>query len=263
MSNEIVKQNTTNVPAYLSQINIGPMGTEDMGTEDTIVPRLKICQPMSQIKQVNNVIRDGEFYNAATGEIFSSGIDFYALLFWRSRIWFSADQKLVGTEIIDHKTKEVKHFGKEIEQIVNNKALYSKGMDVHNYMIALAGNIAIGNPEILICSFQSAAMKASRQMNAQLKSNTLKNIPIYVQQIHATTQITKFAKGSAYMPVFSFPRMATEEEFYRLQALFSQAQDLQGMESVITGEDEVNTETVVKADDILKANERKMDDIPF
>jgi len=248
-----VQTTGSNVPDFLR--TEGDLGTDEIGTQDIIVPRLKVCQAMSTVKQTNEDVRDGDFYNAATGRVYGKEIEFFILLMWRSRIWFNDQMQLIGMEMLDKRTKEVKHIGLEIENIINNKALYDKGIDSHNYMLVMADDLAKGSPEILIYSAQSAAMKTSRQLNSKLAANARGKVPIYGQRIKCAATLQKFSKGSAYMPVFSYPAYATEQEFPVLKQLFEQASSLQGRDDVMTQESPTDRDNPPPKDAPIDAND--------
>lgn len=221
------------LPDYLREIPKGELGTENIGGSDIIIPRLKICQALSKIKEDNETIRDGDFYNSATNEIYGKEILLYFLYFWRSKIWFGDQMKLRGIEMVSGTgaNAHVRHIGPEIEAIVNDREEYERGIDAHNFFVVRATQL--GMPEVMIFTCQSAAMKYSRQLNATLLANSRRGIPVYANKVKVGCTFQKFSKGSAYMPAFTPLGFADKAEFIELKELYEKAKALQDRDDVL------------------------------
>lgn len=223
------------VPAYMRGMQ-GDLGVDSIEPQDIVIPRMKICQGQSGIKDLVS-IEDGQFYNSVTNEVYGEKIQFFVLLHWKSTIWFSDDFKLRGIIYKDAETKEEVHFGQDIEECIKNQD-EDPGINAHNYFIISERELAeaISNndfPLPIVYSCQSAAVKAARQLNGKLKTNAVsRSIPIYGQLITASSYKEKFEKGSAFMPVFEYGRYAMEKEFKFLNKLHSKCKLLQKRQDV-------------------------------
>ena len=227
MSNDKAIQKTDEaVPKYL-QVKDNQTGAENISANDIVVPRIKICQALSEIKKENKDVTDGMIYSNM-GEVFGEVLKFFPLLFWRSTVWFSEDKKLLCTVFTDPESREPVVFGNDPDLVkASDKELAEKKVtmsDSHNYMIipekTLAQALKKGEiPFPTIYSGMSAAIKYCRQLNGKIKTNSLKKIPIYGQLVAMKTQADTFKKGEAYMPRFGYGRFASEDEFKFLQEL--------------------------------------------
>jgi hypothetical protein len=216
-----------NLPAYLT--SDGALGIENITADDVVIPRLKIVQGQTTAKEANPDLKDGEFYHSVSNESLGKEIELFVLLMWNSRIWFSDGQKWLGAEFTDINTKERVRIG-DID--FTDKEVYDKGIKCYNYMVVLNDQVQESLsqgvlPEILIFTCASAAQKPARNLNGRLQMNGRKKFPIFAQKVKVTTTLKKFSIGSAYMPSFSFPNLATENEAKVLKALFQQSSKLQ------------------------------------
>jgi hypothetical protein len=223
------------LPAYYQ----GDTGADQIDPNDTIIPRLKICQGQSNIKSTAT-IKDGEFYNHLTGEVYGPAVEFYVVGYQKSRIWFK-DFKLICIEYVDQKTKQRVRSGDE------NVCLdYDSGKDSFNYMVVLkkdlAGAIKANTiPNMMIFSCMSAAGRAARQLNGKLLFNAQRKIPIFAQEIICSTNLEKFKTGSAHMPMFRYRDTQLDEvSFKMLHGLFKVSTDI-GMKK-IHAEDEAEND---------------------
>jgi len=240
-------------PTYL-QVKEGELGTENIDQTDIQVPRLKIVQATSTVKQINNNLADGDLYNSLTGESYGNTLNIYILFHWKSRIWFSDELKLIAAIYKDPNSGSEIAIG-DTDYATNNP---DEGKDSHNYLVIPVKDIenAIRNKEIpfpMIFSCISAAIKYARQLNGKLKTNSFKRIPIYGQQVKVTTELVKFTKGQAYMPLFSFGEYAPQNHFALLTALYKNCKTLISKPIVVEDTD-VDTVKSVSVDD---------DNIPF
>lgn len=250
MTEKKMVKKTSDVPAYLLSDDLG---TEDITSEDIQIPRLKIIQGTSEIKQkYPKKFRDGEMYNTVTNENYGDEVSFFVIQHWKSTIWFSEDFKLIGVSYFNKKTRTQEILGNDIQYCKDNP---QEGKLSHNYLIVLKQDIEAGNPTPIIFSCMSASISAARQLNGRLKANAARKIPIYAQLIKMKTDLKKFQKGSAYMPVFEYVSFATKPEFNLLQHSFESAKSLLDNESIHTIESEENE---VSEDSKTKLAEKKI-----
>ena len=243
MTNEVTTTNQS-LPSYLPK-DIDT-GTDTIGSEDVIIPRIKIVQAMSAIKDTLSV-NEGQFYTA-DGTLIEDILECFVLLHWKSKVWFSEDQKLDGIEFTDAATKQRIQAGPKMQEILADPQWYASGDDCNNYMIvrreALSGG---GVPTVYLYTAQGAANKYAKQLNSKLKANGRNGIPIYCQSVMMGTTKEKFNQGSAFMPQFTYGDFATEAEFTILKKMFDAAKEHQARTETTTSEEEVT----VNADDVV------------
>jgi len=223
----------TTLPAFLQGEETG---TEFMDQEDTIVPRVKICQAMSQsIKEDVPSIRDGDFYHNISKQILGQAMYVYVLFHWRSEVWFNSERKLIGTRFRNPFNKEQWfEYGKEIDAIIKDldqpeeKRLYPKPTENHNYMLAMGSSISqMQMPEIFIYSAGSAACKPAKEFNSQLKYEGRMGVPIWAHQVKVQSAPVVFPKGTAFMPKFDIVgRVETSDQAVLLKKLYTEAKRL-------------------------------------
>jgi len=232
------------LPAYMTQDK--GMGTEDISMDDIVIPRLKICQPLSEVKQANKAMKDGSFYDSVSADELGESVNVYILLKWNSVIWFD-NQKLIATQYTDAETKKVETIGIPPDGV--------KGISCFNYMVVLSSDLqsAIKSgvaPKILIYSASSAAQKSARKLNGILQSNGNKGVSIFANRITIGSEVVKFDKGSAFMPVFSTKKYASKLEYVALKELHIACKKMQSHESAHAETEE----TTIAADTIVNNN---------
>lgn len=218
---QLVKANEGGVPDYYR--SAGLTGAEEISANDISIPRLKICQGVSKIKGVLKEIKDGEYYNTLTNEVYGPEIVFFPVFFFKSRIWFSEDFQFLASEYFDSKRGEYVRTG-DLKVI---KESYDSGMDSFNYSIVLEKDLKAGELNFLAFSLTSASLRAGRQLNGKIKYNAANQRPLWTTAVKATTLLQKFQKGQACLPVFSFPeKILSEVEFKKLMELHNLCRDM-------------------------------------
>ena len=236
------------LPAYMQGAK--DLGVEDIGNEDVIVPRIKICQAMTTVKDEIDGLNNGMFYSS-TKELMGEEIKIFVLSFYKAKTWFDND-KLLGYEAFDKKTKEYTRFGDKMEEILASKEKYDEGIDSYNYVAILQSELreamaSGGTPSMYIFTCASAAMKPAKQLNSKLKKMATRGVPIYGNLITVHSEAIKFDKGSAYMPVFpSTDEFANEDEFRELAIAHEIANDTALKAQKSEGD---KGETVAKSED--------------
>lgn len=120
------------MPAYL-KTRQEDLGVDSIESSDIVIPRMKICQGQSEIKETIK-ITDGQFYNSVTNDVYGDKVEFFVLLHWKSQVWFSDDFKLRGIEFRDAVSGNLIQFGQEVEDCIKNRDK-DPGLNAHNYFI--------------------------------------------------------------------------------------------------------------------------------
>jgi len=240
---DLVPQAQDQVPDFL-RTSPGETGTEHMDGEDTIVPRLKICQAMTR-KAVKEDIADldlGDLYHTTKKENYGKSLDLYILYHWRSEVWFSDGRTLIGTRFKNPRDKKQWiTYGSEIDEILEDlkkpaaERKYTgkqAGTDNHNYMCVRASSIDNGElPEIFIYSAGSAACKPAKQLNSYLKDKARHGWPIYSHRVTLKTVEQSFDAGDAWMPSFAWGKTCEDkDQAATLKRLYDEAQRLMALE---------------------------------
>jgi len=258
---ELVPQAQDQVPDFL-RTSPGQTGTEHMDSEDTIVPRLKICQAMTR-KAVKEDIADldnGDLYHTTKKVNYGKSLDIYILFHWRSEVWFSESRALIGTRFRNPNDKnQWITYGSEIDDILEDlkkPAAQRKytgklgGTDNHNYMCVRASSIDNNEmPEIFIYSAGSAACKPAKQLNSYLKDKARNGWPIYAHRITLSTVETSFEAGDAWMPSFTWGKTCDDpKQAEILKSLCEEASRLMALEDThVKGAGETEESEVVNS----------------
>jgi len=218
--NTPAKKPQAEVPAYLNQ---GPaLGVDNIGMEDIVIPRLKIVQGQSRAKANNKKLIDGAWYHSVTENIIcppDEALTLYFLLKWGGRIIFDDNLKFVASEYTDYNSKETIAIGEPVDD------KDPRWIDCINYFVVTQADLIDGiksgvAPDPFIYSAMSASMTPAKKLNSHFKAAGKRNFSMFAHRIIATTQMQKFDKGNAFMPVFTPKGYASEKEFAGLKALY-------------------------------------------
>ena len=212
-----------------------PLGTESIGTEDIILPRIRVIQPQSQDRDEG----EGKLKNSVTSEIYEK-ITFVPLMAIGGRLHFSQDEmfsppdcrssdRVIGTgarlEELDVNfqfcgfsgaKKALKRQGVKKEDIRTEiEKLEKEGKICHlddgfpsecaeclEYPILLDG---------LLCglSFKRTGISEAKKLNTIVK---LRNIPFFFLKATLSTEFVKGRKGQFYVPRLEVIGETSEEE---------------------------------------------------
>jgi hypothetical protein len=223
------------VPAYMANSK-NSQTTGTIGMTDVVVPRLKICQGLSEDKEKLGM-KDGDWYNSAAAEVYGKSLDFFILVRFSSRVWFEkGTKKMLALEtdelrVVDGRLERVGmvRIGKDADRIINDH--YEEGNDCDNYVVvterAAAQSLLTKQlPEYAVYTAMKAARTYTKQLNLKLKNNGRKGVPIYGQLVHSENIKDSFPAGDAWMPDFTYPRFASQVEFGMLEEFFPLAVEL-------------------------------------
>lgn len=212
-----------------------PLGTEAIGAEDIILPRIRIIQPQSQDREEG----EGKLKNSVTSEVYEK-ISFIPLMVIGGRLHFSQEEmfsppdcrstdRMVGTGTrLDEKglsgqfcgfggaRKYLKRQGvkkgnirTEIEKLEKEGRICHLGdgfppecAESLEYPILLDG---------LLCalSFKRTAISEAKKLNTVVK---LRNIPFFFLKASLATEFVKSKKGQFYVPKLEVIGETSDEE---------------------------------------------------
>ncbi len=216
------------LPSYL-QAGSAKKYASTIDSSDITIPRIKLCQPMSTAgKDQNPDLRDGQFYSSLTAESFGSEMKVIFIDSYKSRVWFSAENKMLAQQSY-LRTGVTDIVGPEAEAIKNNPALLADGDEQFNYWTVRVEDLvkAVATktiPSFYLWSIGGIAMKNARKMNSTIKINEGKDIPIFVNIFDIGVSKEQTKKGVAYIPTFSLStgENPTADEYALLTELWEQ-----------------------------------------
>lgn len=193
MSKAIAKREPTEIvviPDYLKTQVGNQAGTEGMGQNDLIMPRLSIAQSLSpQLKKQNeNFIEGlavGDMFNTMSGEVYGTEIKVVPLFFFTSFIEFKPISEGGGVIKMYQSIVDVPPADLQFTQdAVSGEQVRPKVTEFKNWMSLI---IQEGRkPEPVIISFKSSGLKDCKKWNSFIR---MTNLPAYakvytVESIH-------------------------------------------------------------------------------
>lgn len=154
------------MPAFMNPQST--RGSEEVGTEDMVIPRLGLVQAMSKIlkKSEGNYNPDadvGDFYNTATNQVLGNEVKIIPVMFVKEFIVWK-DQSKGGGFFGAFPTKALA----EAEKIRLVKDEGEKDVDLEVVDTAQHYCLLVnedGSTEQIVCSMDKSKMKASRTLN--------------------------------------------------------------------------------------------------
>ena len=151
----------SDMPEWLQK---GNRGSENVGAEDLILPRIGQIQALSpQIKKSDPAYiqgaEQGQLFNNLTGEIFGNSLVFIPLLFRKEWVVFK-DRKAGGGFFGAHATE--KEALEAIEKLPDSDKL--EAIESHNHIGYVVG--ADGTRQQLVFTCTKSKIKASRKLNS-------------------------------------------------------------------------------------------------
>ena len=204
-----VHESSLSAPDYLRPTpGEQPAGTENIDRSDMTLPRLGLCQNNSpqrirtDAKYIEG-LREGDFFNSITGEVYGERLQIVPLLFYKSRILFGEEMggplrcqatdglHGIGTPGGECTTCPLSQFGvdgtkPECHKLFNYAAL----------VVAKDGRV---HPEgMLVFSLKSSGLKVAMDWNALIK---LRRADIFAGVYEISSVHQKNDKGQWYAPV--------------------------------------------------------------
>ena len=122
-TDELVKKETTalahgahDLPDYLQEFKGSHEGREDMEREDIILPRLAICQAMSEERSKSSPkfiegLEEGDIFNTLTQQIYGREIEIIPLAMYKTAIRFTPMEEGGGIECMSPDAKTCQKYG--------------------------------------------------------------------------------------------------------------------------------------------------------
>jgi hypothetical protein len=207
------------VPAYLKDVK-GNDGLEAVSNSDLVLPRLMICQSLSdqRNRQKPNFIpglEEGNLFNSVTSDIYGEKVEVIPIIFSRSRIYFRSRESGGGILCQSFNAIDGGTISPTCDACPNSRWDGEGKPPACTYYMNFA-SILLKDSNLLAISCKATALKAGKTWVTRLK---LFNKPAYVQVYEYKTVQATSPKGAYYVPTITFKRWASEEE-----AKFAQVQ---------------------------------------
>ncbi len=218
------------LPDHLKDVH-GHEGMEQVRKKDLVIPRLGIGQGQNpQMKRSNPLyiegLRDGEFFNPVTNDVYGDTLSFIALSYGPSRILFeqTEDDKPTG-KILCRSNNAID--GGSISPTCDTcpKSQWRNGgktppecTEFMNFPLIL-----IGPKHLVISSFKSTGLKPTKMFLTKMDMLVNKwSKPLYSWVSEVKLNPDKNDAGEFYVPTFTVKRWATAEEFSFAESLFKE-----------------------------------------
>lgn len=213
-----IEENSLAVPEHLRDIS-GHEGGENIGRDDVVLPRLAVCQSLSPQRDKNNPLYiegldEGNLFNTITKEIYPAKTSLIPLLYLKSRIYMKPRKD--GGGVICQSRNGINGGSLsptcascENSQFVNDA---KPKCDLYMNMVSLLLPPAVPEPQLVVFSFKSMALKTARAWVTLLQA---RNKPFFTQVYSVHTISTTVSKGSFYTPIVDFSRWVSPEELKR------------------------------------------------
>jgi hypothetical protein len=149
-------------------------GKDNFDSGDMLIPRLALAQAMTpQLKRTNEnynpELREGQFFNSVTGEIYGERVTVVPLHFFKQYIEFGEDRSIIKI----YENGEIP----PITHLAFNDGVKPRATEFKNRMSLLINEE--GNITPIVVSFKSTGLKAAKKWNYLIAE---KNLPAYAFQ---------------------------------------------------------------------------------
>lgn len=159
-----------NMPAFLKKQNGPARGSEDVGAEDLVIPRLELAQALSpaQKKKDDAYIEgceEGDLYNNVTRELYGDSVIVCPVMFKKEWLLWRDRQKDTGGF---HGAFPNKESAEEARQVLERPENV-EAVDTHqHYCLLIKEN---GSMEEIVISMARSKAKVSRNWNSVIRIN--------------------------------------------------------------------------------------------
>ncbi len=246
-----VNENEVAVPSFLQEYH-GATGSEDIGSEDLAIPRLKLCQAMTPEVQ-EGFAKPGDLMLNVTGEVLEQPLRFVPVavgkeyILWNpergqgilaraKRVFHGGQAKYMWDkqdETFDVKFRNGPRVTWETKRFVEDNGMHRFGSAVpsdpdsgpaatahHNFIVALPDY----DDMIVALSLSKSQEKRARDLNAMMKMSKL---PIFARIFTVQTVDERSAQGDEYKNYKFAPVGVVQDEarFTNYKSVFESFKD--------------------------------------
>jgi hypothetical protein len=217
---EITKQDggsLVTLPDHLKGVS-GHDGMELVRKQDLVIPRLGISQGNNpQMKRANPLyidgLKDGNFFNPVTNDVYGDSFQFIALSFGPSRIYFHPIDEGGGIICRSNNGIDGGTIAPTCDQCPNSR-WGAKGESPACTEFMNFPFVILGAQQLVISSWKSTALKPTRTWLTKMNMLVEKwNKPFYAWVSEVKLNPDKNDAGEWFVPTFTVKRWATSEEF--------------------------------------------------
>jgi len=230
------------VPDHLKDVH-GREGTELVRKQDLVIPRLGVTQGNNpQMKRANPLyiegLKDGQFFNPVTNDIYGESLEFITLSFAPSRILFRDLNEGGGILCRSFNAINGGTIAPTCDACPNSK--WGSGgeppacTDLMNFPFIL-----VPNNHLVLSSWKSTAIKPTRTWLTKLEMLIDKyNKPLYSWVSEVVLKPEKKAENDFFVPLFTVKRWATAEEFKLAEAQYNSLKGKDIGKQAVTAEEQ-------------------------
>jgi hypothetical protein len=185
-------------PDFLSKE--APRGAEQIESNDMIMPRLVICQSMTEQRKRSSTsyiegLQEGDLFNSLTGENYGCSVSFVPLFFYKSRILFKPMDQGGGILCQSPNAKQcsLNAGGPCAHDKWGPNGEPPECTELFNFPSFILK--ADGQRELVIISFKSTGIKAAKQLNSFIR---YRNADTFAGIYRLSTQPDKNNAGQEY-----------------------------------------------------------------
>lgn len=215
-----------------------PLGLENLDRADMTLPRLGLCQALSPQRAESDPkyipdLRDGQFFNTITKEVYGKKVLLVPLLFYKTRILFGPMDE--GGGLRCQSPDNLIGIGEPggtcikcaFSQFGSARGGEGKGTACNqffNYAALLVTNGAVTPEGLLVFSLKSSGLKVAKDWNALIR---IRNLDIFAGVYEITSVERKNDVGRWYEPVINPAGNVTRETYKAAKTAYQAVADLQ------------------------------------
>src|SRR6267142_3414109 len=214
------------VPDHLKDVH-GREGLEQVRKQDLILPRLGISQGNNpQMKRSNPLyidgLKDGQFFNPVTNEVYGEALQFVALSFAPSRILFRDIEEGGGILCRSFNGVDGGTVAPTCDECGNSKWGAKGETPACTEFMNFPFIILTGAKQLVVSSWKSTALKPARTWLTRMNMLVEKHEkPFYSWVSEVRLNPDKNDAGEFYVPTFTLKRWSTAEEFAFAQGQYN------------------------------------------
>ena len=221
-------QGLAEVPEWLRRPEgQAPAGLENLDRADMTLPRLGLCQALSPQRSESdpkyiNGLRDGDFFNTITKEIYGRKVQLVPLLFYKTRLLFGPMDEGGGLRcqsqdnLIGLGDPGGNCFRCPLASFDKDGAR-PECMQFFNYAALVVKDKTVSPEGLLVTSFKSSALKVAKDWNAFIR---IRNLDIFAGVYEFTSVERKNDVGRWFEPVVNPAGNVTREVYESAKAAY-------------------------------------------
>jgi hypothetical protein len=237
------------VPDHLKGVH-GKEGLEQVRKQDLVLPRLGISQGNNPQMKRNNPLyidglKDGQFFNQVTNDVYGDSIQFIGLSFAPSRILFRDLKEGGGILCRSFNAIDGGTISPTCDACPNSRWGAKGEPPACTEFMNFPFVILHDGKQLVVSSWKSTALKPTRTWLTKMDMLVAKwEKPLYAWVSAVKLQPDKNDAGEFFVPTFSVKRWATSEEFEFAQAQYNALKGTSIGKMAVTAEEQIPEEDI-------------------